>query len=509
MAGEALHGFGLKALYSFICPSLGLTYYKFLLYKFFSFFNAKYSFFTMQIFSKSKSYLLDADSPSGLYMRLRMVFPQTILFESNDSSEDGTSKSIIVIDPIEEFIFDKNLNNDFRESLKEFHKKFQIEIISSDVKAHYPDSAVNGIFGYCTYDAVQGMEEITFESKQLDKLTESIPSAYYALFRYVLTFDHRRQFLTITINSDKSDYDFESGILKIKSIAESQLPKTISFYTDSNLDSVLSDQEFIEFVEQCKNHIKRGDVFQIVPSRRFFQKFKGDEFQVYRALRAINPSPYLFFIDLHRFQIFGSSPETFLTVQDNIATLNPIAGTIKQNSNKQELQKEINNLINDKKENSEHVMLVDLARNDLSRHCYPVEVKSYKQVKSYSHVVHLVSEVIGKLNDNGNVIDVFFDCFPAGTVSGAPKYRAMELINIYEPINRNFYAGAVGFFGFNNTTVHALTIRSALSINKTLHLQAGAGVVYDSVPEKENQEVKSKLAALITAIKLAEEKFYE
>ena len=457
----------------------------------------------MLIYTQSCTFLLDADSPSGLYMRIRNTFPQTILFESNDSTHDMSGKSIIVIQPIDEFCCYKPSDGEFKKSLSAFISKFKVHQIAGNTNSINPDSSVNGIFGYCCYDIIQGIEEIRFAERQALSTLDKIPSAYYALFKYVLTFDHRRQIVTVTVNSNDKDNNFDEDINRIKSIAQSALPQNIPFKAVDEIQSAVSDDEFIEFVNKCKQYIQRGDVFQMVPSRRFYQKYIGDEFQVYRALRTINPSPYLFFLDLHKFKIFGSSPETFLTVHNNIACLNPIAGTIKNNTDKELLESQINALLEDKKENAEHVMLVDLARNDLSKSCFPVQVKSYKQIKSYSHVVHLVSEVIGTIAENKSALDIFCDCFPAGTVSGAPKYKAMQLIDQLEPVNRSFYAGAIGFFGFDNSCVHALTIRSALATDNILHLQAGAGVVCDSVPEKENEEIKSKIQALVSAINYA------
>jgi anthranilate synthase component 1 len=262
--------------------------------------------------------------------------------------------------------------------------------------------------------------------------------------------------------------------------------------------------EFKKMVMSAKAHCHRGDVFQLVLSRRYKQAYRGDEFNVYRALRVINPSPYLFYFDFSDFKIFGSSPEAQLKVMDGTASINPIAGTFKRTGNDEEDYMIAQKLLTDPKENAEHSMLVDLARNDLSRHCRKVEVKSYKEIQFYSHVIHLVSEVQGTLKDPGNAVQVFADTFPAGTLSGAPKYKAMELIDRYEPTNRGFYGGAIGYFGFDNSVNHAITIRSFISNSNTLTFQAGAGIVASSDENNELQEINNKVAALRKALSMAE-----
>jgi anthranilate synthase component 1 len=297
---------------------------------------------------------------------------------------------------------------------------------------------------------------------------------------------------------DTSKIEFVKTLINIKSYPHYKF--SISGKESFNI----GEMDFKEMVSKSKEHCKRGDVFQIVLSRTFNKSFKGDEFNVYRALRAINPSPYLFYFDFGSFRIFGSSPEAQLKVTNGKAIINPIAGTFKRTGNDQEDYSSAEELLKDPKENAEHTMLVDLARNDLSRHCTNVKVASYKEIQFYSHVIHLVSEVEGELNDPGNPVLIFADTFPAGTLSGAPKYKAMELIDTYEKSCRGFYGGAIGYFGFNNEVNHAITIRSFLSMNNTLTYQAGAGIVADSQEENELQEVNNKLEALKKAIIMAE-----
>ena len=269
-------------------------------------------------------------------------------------------------------------------------------------------------------------------------------------------------------------------------------------------ESEITDEEYIEYVNKAKEHCKRGDVFQLVLSRRYTQKFKGDEFNVYRALRSINPSPYLFFFDYGDFKIFGSSPEAQIVIKDGKSEIHPIAGTFKRTGNDEEDQKTAKELAEDPKENSEHIMLVDLARNDLSRSGYNVKIEKNREVQFYSHVIHLVSKVTSILKDNIKPFQVVEDTFPAGTLSGAPKHRALELIEKYEKVNRNFYGGALGYIDFNGNFNHAIIIRSFFSKNNILNYQAGAGIVIDSIPEKELEEVKNKLGALDKALEEAE-----
>jgi anthranilate synthase component 1 len=257
-------------------------------------------------------------------------------------------------------------------------------------------------------------------------------------------------------------------------------------------------------VEKGKQHCFRGDVFQVVLSRAFHQQFKGDEFNVYRALRSINPSPYLFFFDYGDYKLMGSSPEAQLIIKEGKATIHPIAGTFRRTGNDEQDRELAAQLLEDPKENAEHVMLVDLARNDLSRLATNVEVESYRKIQYYSHVIHLVSEVTGKIQEGLNPFSLLAATFPAGTLSGAPKYRAMQIIDQYEPTARGFYGGCIGAVSFNGDFNHAIMIRSILSKSNTLYYQAGAGVVAKSVASSELEEVNNKLNALKQAIALAQ-----
>ncbi|RZK70224.1 MAG: anthranilate synthase component I family protein, partial [Pedobacter sp.] len=319
----------------------------------------------------------------------------------------------------------------------------------------------------------------------------------------IIAIDHFKNEITLfknTFNNDDSD-----DLSKMEYIIQNKNFPEYGFSTNGEESSNLTDQGFIDVVEKLKKHIYRGDVFQIVPSRAFTQGFLGDEFNVYRCLRSINPSPYLFYFDYGSFKLFGSSPEAQITIKNETANIFPIAGTFKRSGNDEEDAKIAKALENDPKESAEHVMLVDLARNDLSRHCNQVEVKSFKEVQYYSHLIHLVSKVSGQLQGKGSSFKVVADTYPAGTLSGAPKYRAMQLIDENENLGRNFYAGAIGYMGFNDDFNHAIMIRTFMSKNNHLHYRAGAGIVADSVAETELNEVNNKIAALRKAIEMAVE----
>jgi anthranilate synthase component I len=296
----------------------------------------------------------------------------------------------------------------------------------------------------------------------------------------------------------------DSQMARLETILNSQTVPTFDFALRGAQTSNLTDEEFRNVVTTCKHHCQIGDVFQIVPSRNFAQPFQGDDFQVYRALRSVNPSPYLFYFDYGSYKIFGSSPEQQLVIKDGIAQVNPIAGTYKRTGDDKEDAELATQLAKDPKENAEHIMLVDLARNDLGKHCKSVSVKVLKEIQYFSHVIHIVSKVVGELKDDVHSIDVFADTFPAGTLSGAPKYKALQLIDKYEHQNRHFYGGGIGFIGFNGDLTHAIVIRSFLSKDNVLYRQAGCGVVVSSVEESELQEVNNKLGALRKALEMAE-----
>ncbi len=457
--------------------------------------------------------LADVYTPVGIYLRLRDRFRDTILLESADHHAVENSYSFICIQAIAgiEIRRDRTVefklpnqnaerkalkgHNDLKDILWEFMQGF-------DPQADDPRSAqfAQGMYGYFGFDAVQFFETIKF--KKDEDAINGIPVARYRLYQYVIAINHYRDELLLCENTIEG---LESEVSVVESLINSKDVPVYPFRSTSQEESNLSDEQYMEMVQAGVRSCYRGDVFQIVLSRRFHQAFTGDEFNVYRALRNINPSPYLFFFDYGDYRLMGSSPEAQLIVRNGKAVVHPIAGTFRRTGDDAEDQQKAEELLKDPKENAEHVMLVDLARNDLSTVCSNVEVSRYRQVQYYSHVIHLVSEVTGQVEKDRNPFELLFRTFPAGTLSGAPKYRAMQLIDELEPTSRSFYGGAIGFTGFDGSCNHAIMIRTLLSKENTLVYQAGAGVVAASNPASELAEVNHKLNALKKAIELAGE----
>ncbi|MGN5956399.1 anthranilate synthase component I family protein [Sphingobacterium lactis] len=455
-----------------------------------------------------KKILADTTTAVSIYLRLRDTFPNSLLLESSEYHSRDNNISYICCQPIAGIVLEnEELSISFPDqpkttkSAKELNLREEVSKFRSTFHAE-PLADINvistGLFGYFTFDAVEYFEDITLTTKP--NPAKQIPILQYHVYKYVIAIDHFRNQLHIFENlleNEESELDRMQFLIQNKNFPE------YTFQTKGPESSNMSDEDFKNLVLKMKEHIQRGDVFQIVPSRGFARPFSGDEFNVYRALRSINPSPYLFYFDYGDFKLFGSSPEAQLTIKADVATIYPIAGTFKRTGNLEKDEQIAEELKNDPKESAEHVMLVDLARNDLSRHCSNVEVKSYKEAQYYSHVIHLVSKVSGKLHANANPFDVVGDTYPAGTLSGAPKHMALTLIDRYEGFQRSFYSGAIGFMGFNGDFNHAIMIRSFMSKQNVLHYQAGAGIVLDSDPEKELQEVDNKISALRRALELA------
>jgi len=451
--------------------------------------------------------LADVYTPVGIYLRLRDRFRDTILLESTDHHAAENSFSFICINAIGGIEIKENMvetklpgqnaersklanNKDLQQILWNYMQCFEGR--SDDPKAA---GFAQGLYGYFTFDAVQYFESIQF--KKVADSSNQIPVARYRLYQYVIAINHHRDELLLLENKLNG---IDSELSVVESLIDSKDVPVFPFRTVSDETSNLKDEEYVGIVKKGIASCFRGDVFQIVLSRRFQQSFNGDEFNVYRALRNINPSPYLFFFDYGDYKLIGSSPESQLIIKNGKAVVHPIAGTFKRTGDDITDQQRAAELKQDPKENAEHVMLVDLARNDLSTVCTNVEVTHYRQVQYYSHVIHLVSEVAGDVREGTNPFEVLFKTFPAGTLSGAPKYKAMQLINEYEPTSRSFYGGAIGYVGFDGSCNHAIMIRTLLSKDNTLFLQAGAGVVAASKPESELQEVVNKLNALKAAI---------
>lgn len=456
--------------------------------------------------TESKRMLADVYTPVSIYLRLRDRFRDTILLESTDAHVAENSYSFICINAIggievkdAKTIEIKYPNQDpIKQEADQIDNQLWGYMQGYQVvpHAHKETNFAQGLFGYTSFDAIPLFETIAFS----DTKKSNIPLIRYRLYQYVIVFDHYKDELFICQNllaNEHSDTSLIESLIRNKDVP--QFPFTPVGDERSNV----SDEAYTAMVEKGIQHCLRGDVFQIVLSRRFEQSFKGDEFNVYRALRSVNPSPYLFFFDYGDYKLMGSSPEAQLIVRNNKAVMHPIAGTFKRTGNDEEDKALSVKLLEDAKENAEHVMLVDLARNDLSRSCTAVTVSQFKQVKFYSHVIHLVSEVVGTLGDDANPFNVLAQTFPAGTLSGAPKFKALEIIDGLEPTARGYYGGAIGFVGFNGDFNHAIMIRSFLSKDNTLYYQAGAGVVVSSNPKSELQEVNNKLNALKKAVVLA------
>ena len=455
---------------------------------------------TFNYTTTSKTILADLYTPVGVYMRLRDLYPQSALMESSDYHEKDNSRSFIGIDPIASVAighgvatvtypdgstFQHEVNKEYR-SDKAIHQLIDcIEVTGDDAK-------ICGLFGYTSFNAVRYFEDINVKDETQAK--NDAPDLLYILYKVVIVFDHFNNTLKIV------SLDGEAKLDEVMRAMNKANVKAYDFHPVGDVRSTLTDDEHRENIRRGIKHCLRGDVFQIVLSRRFIQSHEGDDFKLYRALRSINPSPYLFYFDFGGFRIFGSSPETHCRIEGRKAYIDPIAGTTKRTGDAEADRKGAEYLRNDPKENAEHVMLVDLARNDLSRNCHGVKVDFYKDLQYYSHVIHLVSRVSGELDNGADPIKSFIDTFPAGTLSGAPKVRAMQLISEYEPHNRGAYGGCIGYIGLDGSLNQAITIRTFVSRNGELWFQAGGGIVAKSDVEYELQEVNNKLGALRKAI---------
>ena len=462
------------------------------------------------LYTHHKKILTDTITPVTVYYKIRDKYPNSILLESGDYHRSHKNFSYICCNPIafikvenevisqtfpdgSSTILEITENVNVADEIHKFTKRF-------DAKSEENFKFINnGIFGYTAYDAVRYFEDVNI-SKKDDSVI--IPDMYYAVYQNIIAINHFKNEAYIFAHCYEG---VENNIDAIDKLINVQNFASYNFSSKGDIKSNLTDDEFREHVEIARKHCQRGDVFQLVLSRRFSQEFTGDDFNIYRALRSINPSPYLFYFDYGDFKIFGSSPEAQLIVDNGLAEIHPIAGTFKRTGDEQKDEILAEKLKNDDKENAEHVMLVDLARNDLSRHGNQVKVVTYREVQFFSHVIHLVSKVTGQKHKNTSTMQVVADTFPAGTLSGAPKHRAMQLIEQYEKTSRAFYGGAIGFMDFDGNFNHAIMIRTFLSKDYKLNWQAGAGLVSKSDQENELQEVFNKLGALTKAIKLAED----
>ena len=460
---------------------------------------------TFKYTTNSKTILADLYTPVGVYMRLRDLYPQSALMECADYHDAASSRSFIGISPMASVAIghgtatvsypDGSVMQ--HEVNKEYRSDKAIHALIDRIEVTGDDAGVCGLFGFTSFNAVRYFEDIAVKDETQEK--NDAPDVLYILYKVVIVFDHHNNTIKVVTLGDTNDIDTVLKAMNRGNVRE------YDFHAIGDVSSTLTDEEHKANIRRGIQHCLRGDVFQIVLSRRFVQRYEGDDFKLYRTLRSINPSPYLFYFDFGGFRIFGSSPETHCRIEGRKAYIDPIAGTTKRTGDAEADRRGAEFLRNDPKENAEHVMLVDLARNDLSRNCHGVKVDYYKDIQYYSHVIHLVSRVSGELDEGADPIKAFIDTFPAGTLSGAPKVRAMQLISEYEPHNRGAYGGCIGIIGLDGSLNQAITIRTFVSRNGELWFQAGGGIVAKSNEEYELQEVNNKLGALRRAILMAEE----
>ena len=469
---------------------------------------------TFNYTTQTRKILADLYTPVGVYMRLRDIYPQSALMESSDYHGTENSRSFIGVHPIASIavghgvvtatypdgrVEEKELPA-FGEGKGEECKLAISKAFNDFIQAFHVEgegSECCGLYGFTTFNAVRYFENIPVKDTTMEK--NDAPDIYYIMYKNIIVFDHFNNTMQLITLGEEAELD-----ALMKAINKANV-KPYDFHPVGETTSTLTDEEHKANIRRCIQHCLRGDVFQIVVSRRFVQKYEGDDFKLYRALRSINPSPYLFYFDFGGFRIFGSSPETHNRIVGDKAFIDPIAGTTKRTGNMEQDRKAAEFLRNDPKENAEHVMLVDLARNDLSRNCHGVKVDFYKDMQFYSHVIHLVSRVSGTLDEQADHIKAFIDTFPAGTLSGAPKVGAMQIISELEPHNRGAYGGCIGFIGLNGDLNQAIVIRTFISRNGELWFQAGSGVVAKSNDQYELEECNNKLGALTKAIHIAEE----
>lgn len=449
----------------------------------------------------------DLETPVGMYLKIRDLYPMSALLESSDYHTVQNSTSMIGVDPIGSFkVVDGQVYMTYPDGTvvtRRIDRLGQLQGILRDFVESFAFEgegpvAGNGLLGYTAYDAVKYFEPVPL-AKPCNEFAH-IPDMMYVLYRFVIKVNHYNNEMTLIENrqpGQPSRADEIISVLRNHNVAQ------YSFTPIDDVESTITDEQYVDMVRQGIAHARRGDVFQIVLSRRFSQGFKGDEFNVYRALRCVNPSPYLFFFDMADFKVFGSSPETHLRVADGKAYIDPIAGTFRRTGNDLRDRQLAEALLKDEKENAEHIMLVDLARNDLARSGGRINIEFLRQVQFYSHVIHLVSRVSATLPDNADIFALYAGTFPAGTLSGAPKVRAMQLIDEIEPHARKIYGGCIGYIGFDSSLNQAITIRSFVSTGGRLYSQAGAGIVASSRPESELQETNNKLGALVKALDYA------
>jgi len=457
----------------------------------------------MKYIRQSQKIISDLYTPVGCFLRLRQKYHQVLLLESSDYSSKENSKSFICFKPLEGIEVKGTLIKKYNQTEQYSYDKPEPEILN-ELKEFVNDINVSdggdmhSVFGYSCYESVEYFDTLQFDKS---KITDAIPTMKYDFYKYMIVIDHYYDQMEIHEYLEDGEPSSINNIIQMLNYKDVQ---TFSFNTDGQESSNIEDEHYKSNIRQAKSHLQNGDIFQVVLSRRYEQSYSGDVFNVYRSLRSINPSPYLYFFDYGGYKIFGSSPEAQISISETTAEIHPIAGTFKRTGDTLLDIEKAAELREDAKENAEHVMLVDLARNDLSKHTTNVHIKKYQEIQYFSHVIHLTSVVEGTLRSREDALEIYADTFPAGTLSGAPKYKAMQIIDKLETTGRGFYGGAIGMIGLNGNVNQAILIRSFLAMNKKLRYQAGAGIVIDSNEESELQEVNNKLAALKAAIKQAE-----
>ncbi len=458
----------------------------------------------------------DMLTPVLAYLKIRNEGEQSFLLESVEGTKQLARYSFIGKNPVS-IISNKgmkieisingtktNIQQNLFDYLKETLKKYKQPQIEE-----LPDFT-GGIVGYIGYENICLIEKVV--NVKENKI--GTPDSILGIYKTILAFDHYKHQIILISNvlideNSNLNYEYNLALTEINNIKK-ELRKPIEYSSGFQLCKTtkehISDTELKEQILLSKNNICEGDIFQIVLSKRFSAEYKGDLFNVYRALRVINPSPYMYYLEFNNdFTIVGTSPEDLVKVKNRKAQVLPIAGTRKRGNTNEKDKVLEENLINDPKELAEHTMLMDLGRNDLNRICKydTVNVIEMMKIQRYSHVMHIVSKIEGELRDDKDSIDALKACFPAGTVTGAPKIRAMQLIEEYESEARNVYAGAVGYFDFSGNLDMCIAIRTLFAKNKTIYWQAGAGIVSDSRPELEIKEIKNKSAVLVSALKYA------
>ena len=465
----------------------------------------------------SRRILADILTPVSLFLSIRQDSELPFLFESVEGGERLARYSFLGKNPYQTLRFDGEsvtlhkqddepvfLSEDYFDALE------RLTTQHSEPELQDLPRLTGGAVGFSSYDTVREIEDLPNTPKN-DVL---LPEAIWSFYDEVFAFDHVKQQVVLmkTIFVDESTdlkTAYDSAQLKLDQMektATSARPSSEPFYLNSEqLKSNLSRETFHTSVKKAKEYIFEGDIFQVVLSQRFEIPFKGDRFTLYRALRMVNPSPYLFFLELDDFALIGSSPEVLVRVTDDEVRLLPIAGTRPRGKSHEEDLAYEEDLKNDPKEIAEHIMLVDLGRNDLSRVCRSgsVKLERNQSIERFSHVMHIVSDVVGEIAEGKTSVQALKNCFPAGTVSGAPKIRAMEIIDELEPTKRGPYAGAVGYFDFSGNMDTCIAIRTMVVTNDSVYIQAGAGIVADSDPEMEYQETRNKAGALVEALSLA------